>query len=57
MIKYEISREFVQWESSCSLQVDRQTDGHDEDNIRFTQFLQTRPKMFVSLLNIDLNTE
>jgi hypothetical protein len=39
---------FSQGEPSCSMRTDRQTDGHiyDEANSRFSQFLQTRLKIF-----------
>jgi hypothetical protein len=34
ILKYQISRKFVQWEPSCSVQ----TDKHDGANSRFSQF-------------------
>ena len=38
MPKYQISLKSVQWEPSCSMQTDGQTERHDEDKSRFSQF-------------------
>ena len=42
ILKYQISWILVQWEPSCSMRMDRETDGqinrHDENNSRFSQF-------------------
>jgi hypothetical protein len=43
-LKYQISSKFVQWEPSCSMRMDRRTDGqtdkHDEANSRFSQICE-----------------
>jgi len=43
--KYQISRKSVQWEASCSMRTDRQTDRqkerHDEAKCRFLQLCNT----------------
>jgi len=41
-LKYKISWKFAQWEPSCSMQTDEQTERRDDDNSRFSQFLRTR---------------
>jgi hypothetical protein len=35
-----MSCKFVQWEPSCSIWTDTQTDGHDEASSRFSQFCE-----------------
>jgi hypothetical protein len=40
ILKYQISLKSVQWESSCSMRTDVQTDGHDEASSRFSQFYE-----------------
>jgi len=47
ILKHQISWKSVQWEPSCSLQTDRQTEGHDEANSRFSQFLRMRQERFI----------
>ena len=42
---YQVSSKSVQWEPSCSMRTDRQTDGHDKANRRFFPILWTRLKM------------
>jgi len=38
IFKYSFSGKSVQWEPSCSVRTDGQTDRHDEANSRFSQF-------------------
>jgi hypothetical protein len=38
ILKYQISQKSVQWKQSCSMQMDRQKDRHDEANSHFSQF-------------------
>jgi len=38
--KYQMSRKFFQWEPSCSMRADRQTDRHDEANSHFSQLCE-----------------
>jgi hypothetical protein len=38
--KYQVSSKFVQWESTCSMLMNGQTEGHDEANERFSQFCE-----------------
>jgi hypothetical protein len=40
IIRYQISRKFVQWEPCCSIQRDGQMDGHEETNSRSSQFYE-----------------
>jgi hypothetical protein len=55
---YNISSKFVQWESSCFMRTDRQTDrwtagrtdGHDEANSRFSQFCEMRLRTVCTVL-------
>jgi hypothetical protein len=37
-LKYHVSSKSVQWEQSCCMRRDGQTDGHDEANSRILQF-------------------
>jgi len=39
IFKHKISRESVQWNLICANRKDGQTEGHNEDNSRFTQFI------------------
>jgi len=39
-LKYQISWKSVEWEPSCSMRTDGQTDGHNEANSRFSQFCE-----------------
>jgi len=38
ILKYQISWKSVQWQPSCSIQMERRTDRHDEVNSRFSLF-------------------
>jgi len=38
--KYKISWKSVQWDPSCPMRTDGQTDGHDEANSRFSKFCE-----------------
>jgi len=49
IVKCQISLKSVPLEPSCSVRTDGQTDTHDEDNSRFSQFLRTRLKMIFFL--------
>ena len=40
MLKYHISRKSFQWEPSCSMRTDGQTDRHDEADSRFSLFCE-----------------
>jgi len=40
LLKYQISRQSVRWESSSSVRTYRQTDKHDEANSCFSQFCE-----------------
>jgi hypothetical protein len=40
VLKYQILCNSVQWEPSCSMWTDGQTEGHDEANGRFPQFFE-----------------
>ena len=42
-LKYQISYTSVQWEASCSMRTDGQTDGHNVANSRF--FVTSRPRL------------
>jgi hypothetical protein len=41
ILKYQISRKSVQWEPSCSMRTDGQTDRRDEANSRFSRFCES----------------
>ena len=43
ILKYQISFKSVQWEQSCSMRTDGQTDKHDKANSRFRNFTH-KPK-------------
>ena len=40
MLKYQISWKSLQWEPSCTMQTDGQTERHDEADSRFSQFCE-----------------
>ena len=46
--EYKLSWKSFQWETSCSMQKEGQTDGH-EANSRFLQFCESTPKNGVSI--------
>ena len=46
ILKYQIPWKSVQWEPSCSMRTDRQTDRHDEANSRFSQFCERAWKLY-----------
>jgi len=55
-LKHAISRKLFQWEPSCSMRTERQTDGrtdrHDEANKSFSQFCERAKKVeFIRLPN------
>jgi hypothetical protein len=45
-LKHQIWSKSVQWEPSCSMRKDRETDGHDEANSRFSQFCERHWKLY-----------
>jgi len=47
IIKYQLSWKSVQWEPSCSMRTDRQTDRHDEAKSRFSQICEQPQKMIL----------
>jgi hypothetical protein len=44
ILKYQISWKSAQWEPSCSMRTDVQTDRHDEPSSRFSQFCKSAYK-------------
>ena len=58
ILKYQISWKFVQWELSCYVRKDGQTDSHDGANNHFSQFSESLEKLikmkilWFSLLNV-----
>ena len=65
IFRHQISWQPVQWEPSCSMRTDGQTDGrtheererqiHDEANSRFSQFCERPPKKPITLCQFQLN--
>jgi len=45
IIEYQIPWKYVLWGSRCSMQTDRQTDGHDKVNTRPSQFCERSCKV------------
>jgi hypothetical protein len=50
-LKYEVSSKSVQWQPSCSMRTDRQTDGYDDANSSFLQFFErARISVFIEII-------